>query len=302
MVLIDGVKYACQRCVRGHRVTTCTHTDQPLTMIKPKGRPSTTCIHCRSLRLNKNINPSGKCSCGKNLKPPKNKRRRNRNSFTPLDPTFTSGPDGDTPTLRSPTSCGCNNSSQPQLCKCYAMRRERLIRRDSAISILSSTNTSPLSTVNSDLLDTFSIKDSSLSLVDLLLNSDVSSIPGNNDSTKQLPNFNNNERVSRSPSITYESTKNIISNAGVLSLNSNFIDVFSTTESTNNNIIVDNNLVSLLFDSNNLDYDLPKNPNPPIELEIPQNPDNFDLNNLNDIGVNFNWDFLGMELQNESLK
>lgn len=68
MVLINGVKYACERCVRGHRVTTCNHTDQPLMMIKPKGRPSTTCIHCRELRKNKNANPTGKCSCGRQEK------------------------------------------------------------------------------------------------------------------------------------------------------------------------------------------------------------------------------------------
>ncbi|GAV54886.1 hypothetical protein ZYGR_0AS02090 [Zygosaccharomyces rouxii] len=65
MVLINGVKYACERCIRGHRVTTCTHTDQPLMMIKPKGRPSTTCDHCKELRKNKNANPSGVCTCGR---------------------------------------------------------------------------------------------------------------------------------------------------------------------------------------------------------------------------------------------
>lgn len=65
MVLINGVKYACERCIRGHRVTTCNHTDQPLMMIKPKGRPSTTCNHCKELRKNKNANPSGVCTCGR---------------------------------------------------------------------------------------------------------------------------------------------------------------------------------------------------------------------------------------------
>ncbi|SCU80757.1 LAMI_0B03598g1_1 [Lachancea mirantina] len=68
MVLINGVKYACERCIRGHRVTTCNHTDQPLMMIKPKGRPSTTCAHCKELRKNKNANPTGVCSCGRQEK------------------------------------------------------------------------------------------------------------------------------------------------------------------------------------------------------------------------------------------
>ncbi|CAI5757140.1 unnamed protein product [Candida verbasci] len=68
MVLINGVKYACERCIRGHRVTTCTHTDQPLTMIKPKGRPATQCQHCRENRKHKNLHVS--CTCGKKGKPP----------------------------------------------------------------------------------------------------------------------------------------------------------------------------------------------------------------------------------------
>ncbi|CEP63966.1 copper fist DNA-binding domain-containing protein LALA0_S09e06546g [Lachancea lanzarotensis] len=68
MVLVNGIKYACERCIRGHRVTTCNHTDQPLMMIKPKGRPSTTCSHCKELRRNKNANPSGSCTCGRQEK------------------------------------------------------------------------------------------------------------------------------------------------------------------------------------------------------------------------------------------
>ncbi|CCD23342.1 Haa1p NDAI_0B03070 [Naumovozyma dairenensis CBS 421] len=68
MVLINGVKYACERCIRGHRVTTCNHTDQPLMMIKPKGRPSTTCAYCKELRKNKNGNIPGSCTCGRQEK------------------------------------------------------------------------------------------------------------------------------------------------------------------------------------------------------------------------------------------
>ncbi|SCU90808.1 LADA_0F06524g1_1 [Lachancea dasiensis] len=68
MVVVNGIKYACERCIRGHRVTTCNHTDQPLMMIKPKGRPSTTCAHCKELRKNKNSNPAGSCTCGRQEK------------------------------------------------------------------------------------------------------------------------------------------------------------------------------------------------------------------------------------------
>ncbi|CEP24003.1 Transcriptional activator HAA1 [Cyberlindnera jadinii] len=65
MVLIGGVKYACERCIRGHRVTTCNHTDQPLMMIKPKGRPSSQCKHCKEMRKSKNSHSTGACTCGK---------------------------------------------------------------------------------------------------------------------------------------------------------------------------------------------------------------------------------------------
>lgn len=68
MVLLNGVKYACERCIRGHRVSSCTHTDKPLTMIKPKGRPASQCPHCREQRKLKNTHSS--CSCGKKGKPP----------------------------------------------------------------------------------------------------------------------------------------------------------------------------------------------------------------------------------------
>lgn len=66
MVVINGIKYACERCIRGHRVTTCTHTDQPLTMIKPKGRPALQCQHCREQRKVKNQH--NMCKCGKKSK------------------------------------------------------------------------------------------------------------------------------------------------------------------------------------------------------------------------------------------
>lgn len=68
MVLLNGVKYACERCIRGHRVSSCTHTDKPLTMIKPKGRPALQCSHCREQRKLKNSHSS--CNCGKKGKSP----------------------------------------------------------------------------------------------------------------------------------------------------------------------------------------------------------------------------------------
>ncbi|CAL9728218.1 transcriptional activator protein Cup2p [Monosporozyma unispora] len=65
MIVIDGVKYACERCIRGHRASKCVHSERPLVPVKKQGRPSTTCHHCKTLREEKNINPSGSCNCGK---------------------------------------------------------------------------------------------------------------------------------------------------------------------------------------------------------------------------------------------
>lgn len=73
MVYIDGVKYACERCIRGHRVTGCNHTNMPLTMIKPKGRPSTQCAHCKELKKYKSSSNKPpilktKCTCPAKVK------------------------------------------------------------------------------------------------------------------------------------------------------------------------------------------------------------------------------------------
>lgn len=68
MIIIDGVKYACERCIRGHRVTKCSHSDGPLVVIKPKGRPSTVCDYCKLMKKNHNANPTGSCVCGRQQK------------------------------------------------------------------------------------------------------------------------------------------------------------------------------------------------------------------------------------------
>lgn len=74
MILINGVKYACERCVRGHRASTCNHRDAKLIMIKPKGRPSTQCTHCKELRKLKNAHVACQCSSrhGRHIPPSKN--------------------------------------------------------------------------------------------------------------------------------------------------------------------------------------------------------------------------------------
>lgn len=63
-MLVDGQKWACEACIRGHRVSSCKHhgilpslhptpiqadlQDRPLIRIKRKGRPFATCTICHS--------------------------------------------------------------------------------------------------------------------------------------------------------------------------------------------------------------------------------------------------------------
>ncbi|KAI2468181.1 hypothetical protein F4781DRAFT_422807 [Annulohypoxylon bovei var. microspora] len=61
-MLIDGEKYACEACVRGHRVSNCQHTDRPLQHINKKGRPVSQCQHCRAMRKSRASHV--KCDCG----------------------------------------------------------------------------------------------------------------------------------------------------------------------------------------------------------------------------------------------
>lgn len=62
MVFIDGKKFACQACIKGHRSTNCSHTDRTLLEIGKKGRPPTQCTHCRELRRISKVH--SKCTCG----------------------------------------------------------------------------------------------------------------------------------------------------------------------------------------------------------------------------------------------
>lgn len=63
MLSPDGKKLACEKCIKGHRSSSCKHSDRLLFEIKPKGRPQTQCDHCRELRKVKQVHV--KCSCTK---------------------------------------------------------------------------------------------------------------------------------------------------------------------------------------------------------------------------------------------
>ncbi|KZO91026.1 copper-fist-domain-containing protein, partial [Calocera viscosa TUFC12733] len=60
-VFVNNKKYACATCIKGHRSSTCGHTDRPLFEIKRKGRPQTQCEHCRRLRKTRQVHV--RCDC-----------------------------------------------------------------------------------------------------------------------------------------------------------------------------------------------------------------------------------------------
>ncbi|KAF5392608.1 hypothetical protein D9757_002125 [Collybiopsis confluens] len=61
MVFVNSKKFACESCIKGHRSSSCSHTDRPLFEVKKKGRPVSQCDQCRELRQSKKVH--SKCNC-----------------------------------------------------------------------------------------------------------------------------------------------------------------------------------------------------------------------------------------------
>ncbi|KAJ7139483.1 hypothetical protein C8R44DRAFT_727534 [Mycena epipterygia] len=61
MVFVNNKKFACESCIKGHRSSSCHHTDRPLFEIKKKGRPVSQCEKCRQLRQSRRVH--SKCNC-----------------------------------------------------------------------------------------------------------------------------------------------------------------------------------------------------------------------------------------------
>ncbi|KAJ5495821.1 hypothetical protein N7539_000937 [Penicillium diatomitis] len=105
-MLIDGEKWACEACVRGHRVSSCHHSDRPLTHINKKGRPVSQCTHCRGLRKSRTTHV--KCECG-------DKKKKNDSSDSPSDKRD--------PKQDSLHRCGCIHG---QRCTCALKKEPKL--------------------------------------------------------------------------------------------------------------------------------------------------------------------------------
>ena len=78
LAAFHAVSYS-ESCIKGHRSSSCHHSDRPLFEIKKKGRPVSQCEKCRELRQSKKIH--SKCTC--NPKPDSANRGEVLASTTP---------------------------------------------------------------------------------------------------------------------------------------------------------------------------------------------------------------------------
>ncbi|KAJ3811750.1 copper fist DNA binding domain-containing protein [Lentinula aff. lateritia] len=91
MVFVNSKKFACEACIKGHRSSTCSHTDRPLFEVKKKGRPVSQCERCRELRQSKKVH--SKCNCNPKAQkpPPKPQTGQKPPRFVPIAPALPNG-------------------------------------------------------------------------------------------------------------------------------------------------------------------------------------------------------------------
>lgn len=65
MIYIGSKRYACEKCIRGHRTKTCDHRDAKLVQVRPRGRPPSHCAACREARSLKRPTPAANCECSR---------------------------------------------------------------------------------------------------------------------------------------------------------------------------------------------------------------------------------------------
>ncbi|KAL6306872.1 hypothetical protein BKA93DRAFT_771315 [Sparassis latifolia] len=141
MVFVGDKKYACETCIKGHRSSSCKHTDRPLYEIKKKGRPVTQCEHCRELRKTKQVHV--KCMCGS--KEREDGEGASRSVKVPANATFpgglpeeleasvafhlgSDGSDSDHSGHGSSGPCNCKDGASCDCCTPRVPRGQRLIR------------------------------------------------------------------------------------------------------------------------------------------------------------------------------
>lgn len=162
MILIEGKKFACDTCIKGHRSSACKHTDRPLFEIQKKGRPITQCTHCRELRKTKQVHV--KCLCGDSKGINKDESVVAKPLKRTLDATYPTGvptaleaslvlypdpsSDSDQPSSK-PASCNCKTDGE---CHCAVPRKiKRTHQKDSTDAPALRTTCSKPIRPNSDL-------------------------------------------------------------------------------------------------------------------------------------------------------
>ncbi|KAG1865542.1 copper fist DNA binding domain-containing protein [Suillus subalutaceus] len=94
MVHINDKKFACESCIKGHRSSSCHHSERPLFEVKKKGRPVSQCKTCRELRNSKRFH--SKCTCNPRevvdkIPIPAARPDRKPKRFMPTVPTLPNG-------------------------------------------------------------------------------------------------------------------------------------------------------------------------------------------------------------------
>ncbi|KAH8101551.1 hypothetical protein BXZ70DRAFT_101577 [Cristinia sonorae] len=85
------MKFACESCIKGHRSSSCTHTERPLFEVKKKGRPVSQCEKCRELRKTKRVHSKCDCSLNKDAEPAMRQLSVKSKRFIPILPALPNG-------------------------------------------------------------------------------------------------------------------------------------------------------------------------------------------------------------------
>ncbi|KAJ2500978.1 copper-binding transcription factor [Coemansia sp. RSA 1972] len=102
-MILNGVKYSCETCIRGHRASNCGHFDRKLNIVRRKGRPPTQCNKCRELRRTRKAHV--KCLCSE----------MKADEFNM--PTITSAPETPNKIESLLNPCQCKDDSYCTCCK-----------------------------------------------------------------------------------------------------------------------------------------------------------------------------------------
>lgn len=133
MPVINGEKWACSSCIKGHRVSGCIHNDRELHHINPKGRPVKQCEHCRGARKSKSHH--AKCDCGD--KKDKLKEKGDAKGMTTID---VAAHDNSDDNLAHGDGCQCHSGGK---CLCGTKKDGLELRLDTGRQTLHEARAKP---------------------------------------------------------------------------------------------------------------------------------------------------------------